>query len=154
MTPRSPFDAGLRAGLVAASATAGALLAFGLRLGTPLRPFNAIARLVLGRSADGVWGWVPAITVPGLLVHIALGVVCGLALALLAPARARLPRLVAIATLIAGAAHLLDAVLLPRVAGPGLAALLAPAQLVLFYLVLIGGLVAGIRLAFSSGARG
>lgn len=139
---------GVRAGLIAASATAGALLAFGLRLGTPVRPFNAVARLALGAEADGVWGFVPVVTLSGVSIHVLLSILLGVTLAWLAPPQSRIARRVGVAALLATTAYLLDVYLLPRLLRPGLAALLALPQLVLFYLVLAIALVLGTRNAF------
>ena len=69
--------AGVVVGLLAACATGGALLGFGIRQGIPSRPFNATARLLLGARADGVWGFVPAVTLTGVALHVTVMVVWG-----------------------------------------------------------------------------
>src|SRR5689334_12907078 len=53
LTPvrRHWVEAGITTGIIAAAATAGALMGFGIRFGTPLRPFNTIAAELLGSRA-------------------------------------------------------------------------------------------------------
>jgi len=66
-------EAGITTGLIAAAATAGALMGFGIRFGTPLRPFNTIAASVLGAIALAAGNAPSLITAIGLAVHV---VVC------------------------------------------------------------------------------
>jgi hypothetical protein len=81
--------AGARAGIVAASAGAGALIAFGLRQGLPARPFNAIGIVLLGDRARGVLGFDPLTSTTGALVFIAFCVVAGVLLSQLVGAVTR-----------------------------------------------------------------
>jgi hypothetical protein len=71
---------GARAGAVAAAAVTGALIGFGLRGGMMARPFNAIAALVLGDRARGVWGFDGAVSLAGGAVLLLCCVVAGAAL--------------------------------------------------------------------------
>jgi len=84
------------------------MLGFGLRAGMAARPFNAAAVLVMGDGARGVWGFVAAVSLTGLLVVLAscvlVGALCALLLQL-APreSRARHPRLIAFSLALAAA---------------------------------------------------
>jgi hypothetical protein len=64
-------EAGITTGLIAAAATAGALMGFGIRFGTPLRPFNTIAATVLGAVAFAAGNAPSVVTVIGVAVHVA-----------------------------------------------------------------------------------
>jgi hypothetical protein len=139
---------GVLTGALAAAATAGALLGFGLQQGTPARPFNAIAGLLLGDRAGGIWGFHPVVTVTGLLVHVALTLGWGLLFARLARGMRGL-RLVAAALVAAIAALALDALLAGRILGVDVSGALAPAQVVALHLVLGVALAVGMRLATS-----
>lgn len=139
---------GVLTGAVAAAATAGALLGFGLRQGTPARPFNALAGLVLGDRAGGIWGFDSVVTVTGVLVHVAVTLGWGLLFARFARGMRGL-RLVVAALVAALAALAVDAVLAGRVLGVNVSDALAPAQVVAVHLVLGVALAVGMRLATS-----
>ena len=72
--------AGARGGAIAAAAVAGALVGFGLRGGLVARPFNAMAALLLGNRARGVWGFDAAVSLLGGVVLLLCCVVAGAAL--------------------------------------------------------------------------
>ena len=74
---------GITSGIVAASATSGALVGFGIRLGTLARVFNAIASIVLGPEAFAVYGYAASPTLVGVLLHVCAMIVCGLVYVLL-----------------------------------------------------------------------
>ena len=133
-------------GLLAAAATAGALVGFGLREGTPVRPLNGIARLVLGSRADGVWGIDPLVTATGVVVHVTLMFAWGLLYVRLADARSVLAR-VGLAIVVALAALLLDLFIVERVLGAGGAGVLTIAQVIALHALLAASLVIGMRLA-------
>lgn len=140
---------GISSGLVAASATAGALIAFSARQGSGARPFNAAAQLLLGGralAAEGM-GWVAAV---GVLVHLGWGVLLGLLVALVAaPLRPAWRPAAAIA--LAGALLVLHPRLAPFALSDGFPPLLTPGQRVLLYAVLAAALVLGMRLAETRG---
>jgi len=136
------------AGAVATAATGGALLGFGLRQGTPARPFNALAALVLGDRATGIWGFHSVVTVTGLLVHVAVTLGWGLLFARLARGM-RGTRLAASALLAALVALVVDGFVAGRVLGVDVSGALAPAQVVAVHLVLGVALAVGMRLATS-----
>jgi hypothetical protein len=60
---------GVGIGLVAAAATAGALVGFGWARGAPLQPLNTIAHPLLGSRAFYVHEADPLVTLAGILVH-------------------------------------------------------------------------------------
>lgn len=133
-------------GLLAAAATAGALVGFGLREGTPVRPLNGVARLALGARADGVWGVDALVTATGVLVHVTVMLAWGLLYVRLATARSLLAR-VGLAIVVAVAALLLELFIVERVLGAGGAGVLTMAQVVALHALLAASLVIGMRLA-------
>ncbi len=62
---------GLATGILASSATAGALVRVGLRDGRPAAPFNALASILLGPSLSAV-AHVGGVTLVGVTVHVAV----------------------------------------------------------------------------------
>jgi hypothetical protein len=139
---------GILAGALAAAATAGALLGFGIRHGTPARPFNAVASLLLGDRADPIWGFHPVVTVVGVIVNVALTLGWGVLFARLAGGL-RGPRLAVAAVGIAAAALAVDVLLIGRLLGAHVSEVLAPAQVIALHIVLGVALGVGMRLATS-----
>lgn len=142
----------IRRGLVtagiAAAATAGTLCGFGVRMGTPARPFNAVAILLLGDRAVGIWGFDGTVTMTGVLLHLLVVTGWSILFAALAGSLRGL-RLLGAAVLVAAAAFGVDVLLFSRVLGAGIGDVLAPGQRVALYLVLAISLVVGMRLALS-----
>ena len=134
-------------GLIATSATAGALVGFGLRAGTPFRGFNAMASLVLGDQATGAWGWMSTVTPAGMIVHVTVMMGWGVLFAFLAARLRGWQPAAAAAGVALGAWFVTRAVVLHRV-GPGVAAVLGPGQLVGLHVVLGVALALGMRFAF------
>lgn len=134
------------AGALAAAATAGALLGFGIQQGTPARPFNAVASLVIGDQATGLWGFHPMITSVGVLVQVTAAFGWALLFARFAGGM-RGPRLGGAAVLVAGVALAVHTFLFGQLGGPGVGEALVPAQVVALHLVLGITLVVGIRFA-------
>lgn len=141
----------LRRGLVtagiAAAATAGTLCGFGVRMGTPARPFNAVAVLLLGDRAQGIWGFDGTVTTTGVLLHLLVVAGWSILFAALAGSLRGL-RLLGAAAVVAAIAFGVD-VLFSRVLGAGIGDILAPGQRVVLHLVLAVALVMGMRLAHS-----
>jgi hypothetical protein len=135
-------------GVVAAAATAGTLLGFGIRQGTPARPFNAVAAVVLGDRAPGIWGFHSVVTVVGVIVLLAVTLGWGMLFARLAGGM-RGWRLVGMALVVAMAALALDVLLVSRVRGADVSDVFAPAQIVALHIVLGTALGVGMRLATS-----
>jgi hypothetical protein len=139
---------GVLTGALGAAATAGALLGFGLRDGTPARPFNALAGVVLGDRAGGIWGFDSVVTVTGVLVQVAVALGWGLLFARLT--RGMRGMRLAVAAVVASVVALaVDALLAGRVLGVDVSDALAPAQIVAVHFVLGAALAVGMRLATS-----
>jgi len=138
--------AGLALGLLAASATAGALVGFGHRLGIPSRPFNAIARLLLGSRAEGVWGFAPLVTLTGVALHVTTMLVWGVVYVRLAAAHRGGAR-IAIAVGVAAMALLVELLVVERVLHAGVSGVLSPMQVVVVHAVLAVALAVGMRFA-------
>jgi hypothetical protein len=135
---------GITSGIVAASATAGALVGFGIRLGTPARVFNAIGSILLGPEAFAVYGFAPAPTLGGALLHVGAMIVCGLVyVSLVTMSDGR-----AIAwAMITSAATIAMAWFLARRFGVGPAVVLPFGNLFVLSVILAAALVIGMRLA-------
>ena len=139
---------GILTGALAAAATAGALLGFGIEQGTPARAFNAIASLFLGDRADRIWGFHPVVTVLGVIVHVAMTFGWGVLFARVAGEMRGL-RLAGAALGIAATALGVDVLLATRILGAHASDVLAPAQMIALHLVLGVALGVGMRLATS-----
>ena len=146
--------AGARAGIVAASAGAGALIAFGLRQGLPARPFNAIGTLLLGDRARGVLGFDPLTSIAGALVFLAFCIVAGVLLSVLVGAVTRrtsgeLRALPAFACALAVMLCILAIVVrsAPDIIGVQPVAALSVTQGVVVMFLLSAGFASGMRLA-------
>jgi hypothetical protein len=146
--PQATLTKGIVTGALAAAATAGALLGFGIQAGTPARPFNAVASLILGDRAAGTWGFHPVVTVVGVLAHVALSFGWALLFARLAGGMRGL-RLAAAALIVTAAALVVDVVLATRIVGANVSDVLAPAQVIALHVVLGVALGVGMRLATS-----
>jgi hypothetical protein len=142
----TPFRRALVVGSIAASATAGALVGFGLRQGTPLRPFNAVARLLLGARADGVWGFDPVVTLVGALLHVTVMLAWGFLCVGLAGTRRGIAAFAA-AVGVTLAALAVDLLVVERGLHAGLSGVLSSGQVVVLHLVLLVALALGMRFA-------
>jgi hypothetical protein len=143
---RDDLRAGIPAGFLAATATAGALIAIGSRSSTAAKPFNVIASHLLGASRADVSGFVAGITIPGIALHIVLTTILGILVVVIV--RRRLAPL----WLTAISAALLCALVsagIARRGGTSLAQILTLGDLLIFYLVLGASLALGIRFAFA-----
>lgn len=139
---------GILTGAFAAAATAGALLGFGIQQGTPARPFNAVAGLLLGDRADRMWGFHLVVTVVGVIVHVTLTLGWALLFARLAGGLRGL-RLAGAAFGIAAAALAVDVLIVNRLLGPHMSEVLVPSQVIALHMVLGVALGVGMRLATS-----
>jgi hypothetical protein len=145
---RGRLAQGILTGALAAAATAGTLLGFGLRQGTPARPFNTVASLLLGDRAQGIWGFHPVVTAVGVIVLLTLTLGWGVLFARLAGGM-RGWRLAGAAMVVAGAALALDVFVATRLRSGNLSEALAPAQVIAVHIVLGVALGVGMRLATS-----
>jgi hypothetical protein len=123
---------GVWIGLVAAAATAGALVGFGWVRGTPVQPLNTLAHIVVGSRAFHVRSVDPVVTTMGMAVHVLSIVVWGLLFSL-ALARARGVRLWATALVFAAIVAVLDLVVVPDRLSPGFDAMLTRGELIVLY---------------------
>jgi hypothetical protein len=136
---------GLWIGLIAAAATAGALVGFGWVRGTPVQPLNTLAHIVLGSRAFQVRSVDPAVTTAGIAVHVLSLVAWGMLFSLTL-ARARGARAWAVALLFAALVAVFDFVVVPERLSPGLDALLTRGELVVLYGVMAVAMGSAARL--------
>ena len=137
--------AGISAGLLAATATSGALISIGSRAATVARPFNAIAGHLLGVRDSDAYDFVPLITITGIALHVVLITLAGIVIAFVVRRRIAPPWLAATALATLSA---LVSVGVAKRGGSSLARVLPVGDLVLFYMMLAVSLGVGIRLAF------
>lgn len=147
---RDDLRVGVSAGILAATATAGALIAIGSRSSSAARPFNVIASHLIGAGTAEVYGFVSSVTVPGVVLHVILTTAMGVAVAYVARRRI-MPAWLA-ATVFALLAALVS-VGIARRGGSSLARLLAVGDLLVFYVILAASLALGIRFAFFDRAK-
>lgn len=142
---RGDLRVGISAGLLAATATSGALVAIGSRAATIARPFNTIAGHLVGVRGSDAFGFIPTITILGIAIHVLLVTLGGIAVAFIARRRIA-PGWAAAAALSTLSA--LVSIGIARRGGASLARILPLGDLVLFYAIVALSLVLGIRLAF------
>ena len=135
----------LYGGLVSFAAVTGLLLGIGRRAGTPWRPLNAAAHLLIGARADGVWNFQPDVTPMGCLVVLVLSMMAGFVAACVTVSR-RTPYLILAAGSVAIVGYFLHRQLAVRSPG-GLSVLLSVGEFRALYLTLAIALAVGIRLA-------
>jgi hypothetical protein len=139
---------GILAGAFASAAIAGALLGFGIQQGTPARPFNAVAILLLGDRAGGTWGFDPVVTLVGVFIQVALTVAWGLLFARLA-GKLHGVRLAGAAFAVSGVALAVHVFVATRLVWADVPGVLAPGQVIAVHVVLGAALAVGMRLATS-----
>lgn len=139
------------AGLVGFAAMTGLLFGIGRRAGTPWRPLNAAAELLIGTRADGVWNFQPGVTPTGCLVVLVLSMMAGFVAACVTVSR-RTPYVFLSSACVALAGYFLHLHVVAARSPGGLAALLSMGELRALYATLAVALAIGIRLAFSPAA--
>ena len=139
---------GILTGTLVAAATAGALLGFGIQQGMPARPFNAVASLLLGDRAEGIWGFHLVVTVVGMITHAVLSFGWGLLFARVAGGMRGL-RLAASALIVAALAMAVHVILATRILDAHVSDVLAPPQVIALHVVLGIALAVGMRFATS-----
>ena len=142
---RIALRVGISGGLLAATATSGALIAIGSRAATVARPFNAIAGHLLGVRGSDAFGFVPQVTIVGVALHVVLVTLGGMAVAFIT--RRRIAPVWVAATALATLSALVS-VGIARRGGSSLARVLPIGDLLLFYVIVAVSLAVGIRLAF------
>jgi hypothetical protein len=126
---------GVRIGLVAAAATAGALVGFGWARDAPLQPLNSVAHALVGSRAFYVVDMHPVVTPAGMVVHVVSLVAWGMLFSL-ALGRARGALVWVIALVFAAVVALVDFLVLPSGLSPGFETLLTRGELIVVYGVL------------------
>ena len=146
---------GVRCGLFAAAATAGAVAGVALRAGDALTaPFAVNGRMLLGVPASSGGAASQALAVAaGVLLHCALVVAWALPFAALVRRRRGAVALSVVAALYSAAAYLVSVRFLPTLLRLGHGARAFPPQVALLYFVLAFALAAGMRIAFSGNAE-
>lgn len=143
MAAQSSPHPGIVVGAVAASATTGALIAIGRRLGNAGTPFAAITAAMLDRTASGSQ---PALVAGGVLLHLAA--TFAWSFAFVWALRTMRWRTDASAIAVAAAAFVVSW-LIAWSTGNGLASVLPLGDRVVLAVVFAGSLVVGIRFAFA-----
>lgn len=138
--------AGLRTGIIAAAATAGAVVGFGAGGDGAAAPFRVLGRLALGVAASDAPSAQFAAVVAGCLLHAVIAAAWGALFAALA-AGLRGLRLALAAALFALFVYALDLGLLPPLLRLGHGARTYPSQSVLLHIVLAFALGLGMRIA-------
>lgn len=145
--------AGLRAGLVASAATAGAMVGFAWRAaGGAFAPFSATGRMLLGVAAAESRGVQLAALVAGVAFHVVLVAAWTVLFSLVAGAL-RGVRLAVAAALFAAAAYVASEGVLPPLLRLGHGVRAFPPQVALLYVVLGLGLAIGMRIALPDRRR-
>jgi hypothetical protein len=137
--------AGVRAGLIAAAATAGALVGFGIRHDDAMRPFAALGATVLTGFGATTPPRLVAI-VAGFLAHVSWMVFWGIAFAAIAHRRTR-ATIVLVALLTGLVATLAAGYFVPAALGAVKFAALQGIQAVLCIVLMTAGLVMGRELS-------
>lgn len=126
---------GVRSGFVAAAATAGVLLGFGIARGAAMRPINSVAHILIGSRAYYMVGFDWFVTPLAALLHVALTCVAATLFAMLA-VRTDGVKLYALAAAYAVALwSVIEFVLAPRLR-PGFESGLSNAEILIVYLVM------------------
>ena len=132
---RESVREGVRSGIVAAAATAGVLLGFGIARGAAMRPINSVAHILIGSRAYYMVGLDWLVTPLAVLTHVAMSCAAGIVFAALA-ARLQSARLYALAAGYALALWLILDFVLPARVRPGFESGLSNAEILIVYLVL------------------
>jgi hypothetical protein len=145
---------GVWIGLVAAAATAGALVGFGWARGAPLHPLNTVAHVLVGSRAFYVLEAHHVVTPAGMLVHVVSLAAWGMLFSLVL-GRARGARAWAVAFVFAAVVAIIDFVLLPQRFSPGFEATLTRGEVVIVYGVMAAAMAVAVgKLGVESGDRG
>ena len=126
---------GVRCGVVAAAATAGVLLGFGIARGAAMRPINSVAHILIGSRAYYMVGLDWFVTPLALLTHVLVSCAAGLVFVVLA-ARVQGRVLYALAAAYALALWLVIDFVLPAPVRPGFESGLSNLEILVVYLVL------------------
>jgi hypothetical protein len=143
---------GIRYGVIAGAATAGALMGFGHARGATLQPLNAVAHMFAGSRAFMTTGFQPMITGGALVIHFVSTILWGILLAYVAASLSGWAR--AIAPVSVGiVAYLVDRFVAPNRLRPGFEQLLSSGETTFIYVVLAAALAAGLWAATRTAPR-
>jgi len=134
---------GVRAGLIAAAATAGVLIGLGSAHHAAMRPLNSVAHILIGSRAYYMEGVDPIVTPLGVVAHVLSIVIWGILLATVTRTLGGV-RLYGAALAFAGFTWLVDLRLLPERLRPGFESGLSAAEIATVYLVLALSLAWGL----------
>lgn len=134
---------GIRLGVIAGAATAGALMGFGHARGATLQPLNAVAHMFAGSRAFMTTGFQPVITGGALVIHFLSTIVWGIVLAFVAARLTGRERIIAPPG-VGILAYLLDRFVAPNDLRPGFEELLSSGETTFVYVVLAASLAAGL----------
>ena len=143
---RERLSEGIRTGVVAAAATIGVLIGFGIARGAPLRPLNSIAHAAFGTRAYLMEGFDPVLTSVAVTVHLLSIVLWGIIFALVA-ARLRGAALLLGSLVLAVVAYIVDQLLISERLKPGFETALSTPEITVVYLVLALSLALGLHAA-------
>jgi hypothetical protein len=149
---RDRLRAGVFTGLIAAAATAGVLVAFGMGQRHPFLAFNMAAQVVIRASVAGsepVAGPHPLLTPVGIIVHLVAVILWSTLFAVVAGHRRAVIAWAAAAST-AIVLFALNTRVLPPSFRPGYEIILTNGQLFFLYFTLAVSLVVGTRLAHSA----
>jgi hypothetical protein len=133
---------GITTGILPAAATTGMLLGFGMRDGAPARVFNAIGAILVGQR--GLGADFSAATIVGVLLHVAVMLLCGVVYTALVAETEQHRFSWAIAI---GAAAVVLMLVFARLFGGGIALVLSLGNLLEIGAVIVVALPIGMRLA-------
>jgi hypothetical protein len=140
---RERLSEGIRTGVVAAAATIGVLIGFGIVRGAPLLPLNSIAHTAFGTRAYLIQGFDPVLTSVAVIFHVLSVVLWAIVFALVA-ARLRGLALLVASLVLALVAYVVDQHLVTERLRPGFEEALSTPELTLVYLVLALSLALGL----------
>ena len=143
---RERLSEGIRAGLVAAAATIGVLIGFGIVRGAPLLPLNSIAHTAFGTRAYLMQGFDPVLTSVAVIFHLVSVLLWAILFAIVA-ARLRGAALLVGSLVLAIIAYVVDQRLVSERLKPGFEKALTTPELTVVYLVLALSLALGLHWA-------
>jgi hypothetical protein len=143
---RERLSEGIRAGIVAAAATIGVLIGFGIVRGAPLLPLNSIAHTAFGTRAYLMQGFDLVLTSVAVIFHVVSVVLWAIIFALVA-ARLRGAGLLVGSLVFALVAYVVDQRLISERLKPGFEKALSTPEIAVVYLVLALSLALGLHWA-------
>ncbi|HJU65343.1 MAG TPA: hypothetical protein VJ596_06670 [Gemmatimonadaceae bacterium] len=131
--------------MLAASATAGTLVGFGIVRGAPVHVLNTIAHTIFGARALTAREFDLPVTVTGIAVHYLTLIIYGVVFAILF-GRLRGRQLMLSAAAVTGIVAVFDLLILPPLLRPGFESVLGTGELATIFLELAVALAVGTRI--------